>query len=212
MRSPELEKQLLMLRQEHEHLFFIGAGEFESIVRPLTLVEVKILSSCGPSLGDHELNDWIVDRCCLWATDGKEKLFTTAPAGVVDILAKGIVSLSKFQTEESFREGLENARKEINKFENQIMVILLATFKDLTPKAIENMTFYQQMKYLALAEVVSGKPIPINDGKKKKGKKMLSPEAAAILSKEAADRPDIDSDNRSLSQFLTGRERMDHGG
>jgi len=210
MRSPELELELLMLRQEHEHLFFIGAGEFECIIRPLTLAEIKILSSTGASLRDDDINDWIVSRCCLYATNGKQNLFTVAPAGVVDLIAKGVVSISKFQSEEDVIEGLTKARSVLNKLENQIMLVLLSTFRNLTPKDIDDMTFYSQMKHLALAEAISGKPLPIGQ-KVKKGQKLLSPEAAAILSESVADKPDIEGDNKSLSQFLTGRERLSRG-
>lgn len=210
MLSPETENQLLMLRQEHEHLFFIGAGEFEAIIRPLTLAEIKILSSAGESLREDDINDWIVNRACLYATGGKPSLFTTAPAGVVDIIAKGIVNISKFQSEEEISEGLIKARSALSKLENQIMLIILSTFRDLTPNDVDNMTFYTQMKYLAIAEAISGKPIPIGQ-KVRKGQKLLSPEAAAILSESAADKPDIESDNRTLSQFLTGRERLSRG-
>ncbi len=213
MLSLEAERNLLVLREDHEHLFFIGKGSFEAIYRPLTLLEARMIS--GSNMLEVELNDWIVKRCCLYITGGMEQLLSIAPAGIADGIAQAILDCSQFQSEEAIEHGITQAREDLKLFENSVALFILIVFRNLTPKDIDNMTFYQQMKYLALAEEISGKRLAIGaqmeekvDGKGRTFNKRLSPEAAAILARQAADKPDIAKDNKSLSQFIDGRDRM----
>jgi hypothetical protein len=205
MLSLEAEKALLVLRQDHEHLFFIGKGNFEAIIRPLTLGESKIVISAGGRLLDVELNDWLVRKCCLHVSGGVDNLLSIAPAGIADKVASGIVAISKFESQENLVTGIKEARKNLELYENQVALFILDAFRSLTPKDIDNMTFYTQMKYLVLAEQLTGKPLPVEyemkeevDGKGRRFSKRLSSEAARLLSREAADKPDIGKDNIAI--------------
>jgi len=202
--SNEAEKAVLVLKKEHEHLFYMHKGKFEVIFRPLTIRELKSATSAGQGITEVEINDWIVSKAILYVSLGLPMLLEDSPAGLIDTIADRVVTLSGYSSPEDFAEGLVNARESIASVEGLISTYLCAVFK-MTPDSVQDLNFLQQMSHLALAEQIMDRPVDLET--------LLSgSEPAAqrggMLSKAAADKPNMKKDNAMLNQFLTGRDRM----
>jgi|TARA_R110002110_G_scaffold12647_3_gene59808 hypothetical protein len=213
--SVQAEKELLVLRQQHEHLFYLeieaAQAKHEIIFRPLTLNEAESLSATGGMILPFDLNDWIVDQCVVYPCS--KYLQDRAPAALADIIADKIIATSGFSDPENYVTLLNEARKQMQTLQANMESFICAAFPGTKPKDVQNMTIYMQMEMLARAETLLGKQLDISPADSKPGKpgQRLSPEAAAILSQGVADRPDPDKDNSAMGQFFTGPERMDVG-
>ena len=102
---------------------------------------------------------------------------------------KNIVSVSQSHTNSKLEgdQGIVNST-------------MLAGTGNILGKNYKQITAREQSKYLAIAENILGRKLEVQTVKQvkdKRGKtKTLSPETSAMLSKEAADRPNIDADNK----------------
>jgi hypothetical protein len=98
---------------------------------------------------------------------------------------------------------LDSLTKERDKLASDLGVVqttMLAGTGNILGKNFKKITAREQSKYLAIAEAIIGKKLevePVKQATDKKGrKKPISPEVAAMLSPQAADKPDIESDNK----------------
>ena len=95
---------------------------------------------------------------------------------------------------------LDAERQKLEMDDGLVDCTMLAGVGALLGKNYKRITAREQSKYLAISESITGKKLEVqtlSTQTTKGGKpKKLSPEAAAILSKESADRPDIDADNK----------------
>lgn len=222
MRSPSLEigKALLMLLQ-HGQLLYLAlecAGiDFEVIFRPLTLKEANIIDSSSQALPDFLIADWISESCvlCLIVNGEQESspnyITTLAPAGLADRLSKCIIDISGFSSVSAYTGLLNECREEMQTMQAGIETFICAAFPGTKPSDIDKMTLFEQMKLLSRAELILGQALdisPTKPGAAKEGRASMSPEAAAILSEGAADKPDPKLDNARLDPFLSGAERI----
>lgn len=210
--SREAEKALLGLRDRFEPLYYLGKNSFEVIFRPLTLKEFKLYTSMGDSYLPCEVNNFISQKAVLFATGGVAELVTVAPAGLVDELVERILNVSGFSGGfDFFTESLLEEREKIFSAEGKIELFICSAFPGTKPKDVQNMNFATQMKLVAMAEMMLGRPFLEEEKKSRRPSdkaRQLDPAAEAILSAANADTPDIRSDNAHLNQFITGRERM----
>lgn len=197
MTIQDLEFQILPLKNKHSDIFYVVCEGYEFIFRPLTHKESINASFFEGS--PVELNDYIFNVAVLYCKEGKEAALNTAPAGIVDSVVDCILACSQFGDDKAFEYGLKEARQRSQSVEALIEVYLCTAFRTLTPKDVRNMTFYEQMDYLAIAEAMLGNPVPLESDAPKKGKKKpLSEEARKLLSRQAADKPDFEADNKRL--------------
>ena len=203
--SVQAEEALLVLRQQHEHLFYLeleaAEDKHEIIFRPLTLNEAESLSKTGGMILPFDLNDWIVGQCVVYPCS--KYLQDRAPASLSDIIADNIITVSGFSDPENYVALLNEARQKMQTLQANMESFICAAFPGTKPKDVQNMTIYMQMEMLARAEVLLGKQLDLSPADTKPGKpgQRLSPDVAAILSQGAADRPDLDKDNSAMSQL-----------
>lgn len=221
--SREIEEALLELRQQHGQLFYlrlvVAGTEYEAVFRPLVLKETNALSLVGSAIPPFELNDWISCKCILHLAprylvgDICTYLTRRAPAALSDILADCIIKTSGFEDPNNYIALLQQARQETQTMQANLEIFICSAFPGTKPKDIEAMNIYEQMNMLARAEAILGKQLDITPAgtraSSKGQKRRLSPEAAAILSKEAADIPDPERDVAVMDQYINAYDRMD---
>lgn len=219
------EKALLVLRQQHEHLFYlkleVADRTFTVVLRPLTLLEADSLAKSGPLIPPFELNEWVCDQCVLHLTgwphswgggDFGAYLKSEAPAALADLVADQVIQISGFTDPENYSTLLEQYRVETQTLQVAMESFICSAFPGTKPREVQNMSIYEQMKMLARAEILLGKQLDLTPADKKRGPgHRLSSEAADMLSEGAADIPDPRKDNASLGPMLTGPERMGVG-
>jgi|6_EtaG_2_1085325.scaffolds.fasta_scaffold04195_2 hypothetical protein len=217
MPSFKLEKDLLMLRQQHEQLFYVKvtleSDIFEFIYRPLTLAETKAVSKIGPAIPPYLVNEEIC-KWCILAGDPIEPgaLFTTAIASLADHLSDNILSHSGFNDPENFVRLLDEKRTTLDTLEGGIEAFICTAFHGLTPLDVQNMTLHQQVDRLAKAERMIGNQLPVGmtaQSEKGKARKRQSAEAAWLTSKEAADKIDVNKEALQQREFVTGGDLLD---
>lgn len=124
------------------------------------------------------------------------------PAGLIVNLSLSIIKKSSLGSVSDINKELEKQREKLGSDLGIIQATMLAGTGNILGKNYNRITAREQSKYLALSENIVGKKLEVqtvNMPKTKNGKlRKLTPETAAMLSKEAADRPDIDSDNKML--------------
>ena len=96
MISATIEKALLVLRQQHEHLFYLdipfGSRVFNVVFRPLSFKEANGIDSVGEALSQQVLSEWIVELCTMYLGVGEERLhpenLDETPAGLAERISK----------------------------------------------------------------------------------------------------------------------------
>ena len=206
--SVEAESALLVLRQQHGQLFYlefpVGDTAYEIIFRPMTLAETKAVSLTGSAMAILDLNDLICKWCIVYANPTIDE---RVPAALPDIVAQRIIEASGFNDQDNFVVLLNEAREATSTVEVGIEIFICKAFPGIKPRDVQNMTIYEQMEMLARAEIALGTQLELGKTPTQ-GKKRLSPDAAAILSRDAADIPNPKQDNVVMDQFLTGKERL----
>ena len=216
--SREVEKALLVLRDRHEHLFYVAfemaRTRYEVVYRPLTLRETSALSTTGQAIPPYDLNDWIAEKCILLVVSPKgvqsdDYIQTVGPAAMSDVMADFVLGVSGFEDPKNYLALLNQARGEMQTLQASLENFICAAFPGTKPGDVQCMTIYEQMNMLARAEILLGRQLDLEpaDAPKKRGAR-LSPETAAILAQGAADVPNPEADNQIMDPFLTGPERM----
>lgn len=217
--SANVYEALLTLKQEYEHLYYLDVAvndvRYEVVFRPLSFLETESVSEAAESLGRYETNDWVCRMGVLYCNRLVDKRYfafflnTKTPAGLADTIAESIVGVSGFESRDKYLRLLDKARKDVNTIQANLETFICTAFPGTKPMDVRKMNIHQQVEMLARAEKVLGQTLDLSpqDSKKKRGQQ-LSPQAAAILSQEVADRPDPDKDNATMGSFLTGPERM----
>lgn len=178
-------------------VFIYHINEHSFAFRPLFVKETEALFELSSKIDEYIIDDWIVSKTIL--SSNADYLLEKAPAGWVSVIANSILAKS---TSKSIEDTLVDIEKERGKKNTAGVVIdyIVKMGAGNLLKDTKNLTHKQQIQYLVFSEEVTGKKFEIQKQTlppKMVGKK-LSPEAAAILSKEAADIPDFIRDNAEL--------------
>jgi hypothetical protein len=191
---------LLDLRERNEQLFLYEYLGHNYVLRPLHLSEIESITKIGPVVRDYIIDEWILERTLLATTASREYLDESGPAGVIAVLATSIIEVSSPGDIIKMSASLEQERQKLEADNGIVQTTMLAGTGNILGKGYKQITAREQSKYLAIAETILGKKLEVQSTKQvtdKKGrKKQVSPETAAMLSPEAADKPDIDSDNK----------------
>ena len=193
---------LLDLREEFGQLFLYQFDKYFYVLRPLYLSELESAASMKHMLPDYVVDEWIISKALLGTTAQHDYLTDRAPAGILTVMAESIISLSSPGDIKKVTETLQQDREDLNSDTGIITSTMLSGAGNILDKDYRRITAREQSKYLALAESVLGKQLtvqPIKEIRDKKGnKRQVSPETAAMLSKEAADKPDFEADNKTF--------------
>ena len=193
---------LLDLREKFGQLFLYTIDKHKYVLRPLYLSEMESIAAITASVPDYIIDEWAVNKTLLGTTASESHLKEDGLAGTLSILAMSIIKLSSPGGVAEINAELEKQRQNLSSDLGVIQTTMLAGTGNILGKNYTRITAREQTKYLAIAESIVGKKLEVQTVapvKEKKGKvRKLTPEVAAMLSKEAADKPDIDSDNKML--------------
>ncbi len=196
---------LLELREEFGQLFLYTYNNYKFVFTPLLLSQFDSLVALKEHVSEYIIDEWVVKKSFKLSNieDGLGYLLNEAPAGLVSSIALSIVTRSAPGDAKTIISNLEKERSNQNTDSGVITNIILTGAGTLLGKYHRRITAGEQIKYLALAESVTGKEIQTQtlDQKTKTKKKPMSPEAAALLSKEAADKPDFEADNKMFNSL-----------
>lgn len=161
--------------------------------------EVEGLISLAEKLEDHIIDDWIVTNTLL-NEENKDYLLNTAPAGLAASLSNEILTRSAPKSIDETMRLVESERDSSSTTASNVIDYIVKMGAGNLLKDTKNITYKQQIQYLVFSEEVTGKKFEIQKQTLPKNVtgKRLSREAAAILSKESADKPDFERDNQEL--------------
>lgn len=165
--------------------------------RPLTIKECEALFSLVDHLEDYIIDEWVVNATIL--TDNKEYLLGDAPAGIVAVISNSLLAKSYTKDIEEILSKIEKERESKSSLINVIDYLIKVGAGNLL-KDTKNLTYKQQIQYLVFSEEVTGKKFELKKQTlpSNKSGRNVSPEVAAILSKEAADIPNFIKDNAEM--------------
>jgi len=195
---PDVGFGLLEARQRFERLFLFRLKGKTFIFRPLTISECESIFSLADYVDSFVVDDWIVTKTAI--SGDVNWLLNEAMAGYTASVASYIIKKSTLKDVEEIAILLDKERESKSAISCVLdsMVMLAAGH---IVKDSKSLTYRQQIKYVAFAEDVLSKKLelakPSSLPENKKNRK-LSPEAARILSKEAADKPNFEKDNEAL--------------
>jgi hypothetical protein len=199
--SSRLGFQLLDLRKEFGQLFLYELGNEDYVFRPLNIKELEAIDALDGIVADDIIDEWVVKTTFLATTKQLEYLFESAPAGWVAVLSLSIIERSSPLDLKGTLKVLEDERAKLQVDEGLIKNMVLAGTGHILGDAHGSITYREQIKYLALSENILGRKLEVQTlptGKEGKAKKkQMSAATAAMLSKEAADKPDFEADNKS---------------
>jgi len=191
---------LLDLRERNEQLFLYDYLGNKYVFRPLLLSEIESITKVAPGIPEYIVDEWVVNKCLLATTASKEYLNETGPAGIIPALAASVIRLSSPGDIIKMAQTIDSERSKLESDQGIIQTTMIAGTGNLLGKNYKQLTAREQSRYLAIAESILGKKLEIQSTKQtvdKKGKKrQVSPETAAMLSPDAADKPDIEADNK----------------
>lgn len=147
------------LKEKHRYLYLVDISDFanskltsSAIVRPLTRREFSFYSE----LEGHEVERAIVDACVLYPdTD----LLDECTLGIDNYLSRAVLNISGFSSEDTLIDGVIEAREEAKSLESAITIYICKAFPKYTPDDVDDMTFMEQMRLVALAEQIIGEPL-----------------------------------------------------
>lgn len=149
----------------------------------------------------HDIEDKIFDECVLEHNYGDISL---APAGVVTTIAQLILYYSGFSSARHFDQILKSKRDIINSAEEQIPLLICRAFPGYKLSEIEDMTFDEIAKHLAIVEQITGSPISLDTPDKKKsspaGGLYASGDQMSGVAVSAGQKIDFEAENRALKQ------------
>lgn len=188
----ELGKQILDLKNEVGYLFFFRLPEFELISRPLLVGEIETIYSLNSIIPEYIVHEWIFNKCIKWSSVNQEYFFTKAKAGLLSSISESILKHSNSGDIESVRDKLADE----DKIHDGLSVKLLSRAPGFNIPDRAKLTRKSQLEFIARVEhlfdeIFLGDKQGHKSNKKSKSKHYLA-------SKEAADKVDIDLDNKAL--------------
>lgn len=176
-------------------LYVIEGNTF--IFRPILISEAESIYHLSEHLDEWVIDEWIVSKTII--TDNLDYILNHAPAGLCASLSASILTSSTTEDIKEVARLLDEERASRSSTASVLDSMVKVGAGHLL-KNTKNITYKQQIQYVAFAEELTGKKLELSTQTLPKGKqrKTLSPETAAILSKEAAHKPDFRKDNAAL--------------
>ena len=169
--DPRLKQKIPELRRKHKDIFLIDlSGQPDEsrikpnlLIRPLTRQEFLFLQKdielgCDPT-------EEILKSCMIWPeidwlNDDANLLFDL-PCMCFDQLAKCIIDISGFSSNEALAICFNNARMGINSLDSIMLTVISRHFHSLRPEDLDNMTLDEITKLFAIAETSLEQPIDL---------------------------------------------------
>ena len=145
-----LEKDILSWKRKYRDIFYFKIGNNLYIFRTLTKGEyfnfISTQHSINVDMGEH-----ILKECLLYP---EFENMDDCLAGEIDYILKSIIGVSGFANEDKLLKDIESERNKINILDTQIVLLICKAFPQLTPDNIDQLNYYQLLRYLALAEAI----------------------------------------------------------
>lgn len=164
----ELLPQILSWKNKFSAIYYIVLMGELYIFRPLTrneyLTNFNIQTISGSNPGDSVL------KTCLLYPEFKQENFDSKLAGEVDSLVSIILAKSGFSETDRIITDLDKYRSEMVTLENQMIILICKAFPHLTLFDVDNFTYEELLRYIAISEAILDiklnieKPKPKKDG------------------------------------------------
>jgi hypothetical protein len=143
---------VLSWKKEHGSIYCIDIAGKEYFFRALSRSEyLTIFGMQGKSSCD--IGDIVLSVCLLYP-EFDEKEFDSKLAGDIDSLLQCIISTSGFAETDRLIEDIEKERSSLGTLENQIIILICKAFPHLKLSDINNFTYEDLMKHLAISEAI----------------------------------------------------------
>jgi len=150
--SAKMIPRVLLWKKEHGSIYCSKIAENEYFFRALSRNEyLTIFGMQGKS--SHDIGD-IVLKMCLLHPEFDEETFNAKLAGEVDSLLQCIISTSGFSETDRLIEDIEKERGSLGTLENQIIILICKAFPHLKLSDINNFTYEELMRHLAISEAI----------------------------------------------------------
>ena len=169
--DPRLKQKIPELRRKYKEIFLIDLsgqpGESRIspniLIRPLTRQEFLFLQSdielgCDPT--EELLKSCMIWPEVDWLNDDENPLFDL-PYMCVEGLAKCIIDISGFSSDEHIALNFQEARVGINSLDAVMLTVISRHFHALKPEDLDNMTLSEITKLFAIAETSLEQPIDL---------------------------------------------------
>jgi hypothetical protein len=161
----ETAKAFVALRADgHRELYFSQIGGRDVVFRPLTFDEYNLVCDLERHMDGPFINDTIIRLCILYTDwdDGIEGLIDCSKGLVPDKLAELILRRSKFQDENAFIKLVHEKRMAAYELDSVMQTYVCSVFK-VSPAEYEKYTLEEQVRLFAMAEVVIGNQVNVED-------------------------------------------------
>jgi len=147
-----ISSQILTWKTKHGPIFYIKLNKSEYVFKILTKGEYETILGLQEHL-KIDTGEIILKECLLYPKYNK-RTFDKKLAGEVESLLECIGRTSGFSETEKVLSDLETFRESIGSLENQIIILICKAFPHLTLQDINNFTYEEIMRYIAISEVV----------------------------------------------------------
>lgn len=193
----ETTTKLFRAKMEYGQLFLFKYNNVTFVFRPLTIKELDTIVKLSSYLDDVCIEDWIVEHTFIGKDAVKQFVLEKTPYQYVKYLAAKIALLSTVQSEEEYKEKLNEERSKINTLQNVVEVLIRKGYSSYSHEDIKEMTQIKQFEILAKAENICQEKLDL--GEKKQSRAMLRKftEGATVIgaeditSPEVADKPEF---------------------
>lgn len=190
-------KKLLDAYEEHGQLFLFKYLDMSFVYRSLISSELDTIQKLTPILNTDGVDEWIVDRTLVWASRDPYTLVY----GLMSTLSEKIIHSSTL-TESRYKSLIDEYRAKASTLDNVINTTIIKAYPTVDVRKLDMNT---KVKLQSLAEQALNTQILFGDDANKKGPKVpkgfSSISKSEILSKERADKPDFERDNRELGSI-----------
>ena len=169
--DPRLKQKIPELRRKYKEIFLIDLsgqpGESRIspnvLIRPLTRQEFLFLQSdielgCDPT--EELLKSCVIWPELDWSNLDNNKLFDI-PCMCFDQLAKCIIDISGFSSNEDIAEAFSAARLNVNSLDAVLQAVVFRYFNGITPDDFDAMTITEIAKLFAIAETSLEQPVDL---------------------------------------------------
>ena len=169
--DPRLKQKIPELRRKHKEIFLIDlSGQPDEsrispnvLIRPLTRQEFLFLQSdielgCDPT--EELLKSCIIWPEIDWSDIEKNALFDL-PCMCFDHLAKCIIEISGFSSNEDIAEAFSAARINVNSLDSVLQAVVFRYFNGITPDDFDSMTLTKIAELFAIAETSLEQPVDL---------------------------------------------------
>lgn len=144
---------LVQLKKKYGRLFTVTVKGFDIVFKELTFAEYDEIYSyqVSPDFSSAEAEDIILQYAIVYPQNFD---IYKIPAGAVSELASEIINFSGFASARIAKQTVEAEREQANEVRNLMKAFIMATMSSYTEEDLDQLTFSEMAKKLALAEKI----------------------------------------------------------